>query len=330
VNGGIIVAFTSPEKETKKQVLNDRYIKHMTAMEQKNQNKSTNEKSLAAFLILPSVLVILGVMILPLAYGLVLSFFNYQIGMKALGSFVFLNNYLKLLKDLDFLHSLGITFVFTAGVLFAELVLGILISVLLMKIPERLGKILRAVFSMPLLISPIIVGLMWRYMYDPTYGLIYQFLKVIRLDGFFGGLGSSHWSLFCVMLSDIWQTTPFVLLVVTAGLAAIPAELYEAGTIDGANSFRLFSHITLPLLEKIIVVITLIRGVDAFRVFDIIYALTSGGPANSTQSLSLLAYKEGFINYQMGYAMAISVATMIILIVLFSPVIKLSTKESYY
>jgi ABC-type sugar transport system permease subunit len=325
------VAFSS-EGESKS-LKNLQYEDYMAAMKKKSKNCSNNEKNekhLAAFLIFPSILVIFVVMILPLVCGLILSLFNYQIGAKDLGTFVFLNNYLKMFQDVGFLQSLGVTLIFTIGVLLAELVIGILISVLLMKIPAGLGKVLRAIFSMPLLISPIIVGLIWRYMYDPTYGLIYQFLKVLRLDSFFGGLGDPSWSLFCVMLSDIWQTTPFVLLVITAGLAAIPAELYEAGTIDGANSFKLFSHITLPLLEKLIVVITLIRGVDAFRVFDIIYALTSGGPANSTQSLSMLAYKEGFINYQMGYAMAISVATMFILILLFSPVVKLSHKESFY
>ena len=112
------------------------------------------------------------------------------------------------------------------------------------------------------------VGLTWRYMYDPLYELVYQALDVLHLDQFFGGLGSVQWALFCVMIADIWQTTPFILLVVTASLATIPPYLYEAARIDGAGEFRIFFIITLPMLRNALIVLTVIRGVDAFRVFD--------------------------------------------------------------
>jgi multiple sugar transport system permease protein len=193
------------------------------------------EKRLAVLLIVPAVSVICIVMLVPLGYGLLLSLFDYKLGGHGFGKFIFLANYIHLLHDETFLKSLRVTLTFTIGVLLAELSLGILISVLLMSIPARLGKILRAIYTMPLLISPIIVGLAWRYLYDPIYGVVYQFLNILKLGQYFGGLGSAKWALFCVMLSDIWQTTPFVLLVVTAGLAVIPVELYEAGRIDGAR-----------------------------------------------------------------------------------------------
>ena len=175
---------------------------------------------------------------------------------------------------------------------------------------------------MPLLISPIIVGLIWRYMYDPTFGLIYYLLGLVGLSNSFGGLQDPGSAIFCVMLADIWETTPFVLLCAAAGLANIPSDLYEASKIDGATPLQQLLRITLPMLRKVIAVVLIIRGTDAFRVFDLIYALTGGGPANSTLSLSIYAFKKGFVESQMGYAMAIAIITMIILIALFGPVMK--------
>ena len=281
-----------------------------------------------SLLIAPALLIILVVMIIPLVYGLLLSLTDYQLGSKGIGNVVFLSNYLNLFQDREFFKSLLVTVGFTLGVLLVELAIGITMAVLLMKIPFQLGRIFRTIYSVPLLISPIIVGLAWRYLYDPTYGLIYQGLGVFHLENLFGGLGSVQWALFCIMLADIWQTTPFILLVATSGLAAIPSDLYEAGQIDGAGGFGLFFNITLPLLEKVIIVLSIIRGVDAFRVFDIIYALTGGGPANVTQSLSIYIFKQGFINYQMGYAMAISIVTMILLLAIFLPLIKRSNNNA--
>ena len=287
---------------------------------------------LGGLLIAPAFLIILVVMIIPLGYGLLLSLTDYQLGSQGIGHLVFLANYLHLFQDAEFLKALLVTLGFTVGALLIELVLGITIAVLLMKINFQFGRVFRLIFTIPLLISPIIVGLAWRYMYDPTYGLIYQALGVFHLQNWFGGLGSVQWALVCVMLADVWETTPFILLVATSGLAAIPTDLYEAGQMDGAGGFRQFFHITLPLLEKVIIVLSIIRGVDAFRVFDIIYALTGGGPANSTQSLSIYIFKLGFTNYQMGYAMAISVITMIILLAIFLPLIKRSNENvvSFY
>jgi multiple sugar transport system permease protein len=287
-----------------------------------------SDRYLGNLLIAPAMLVILVVMIVPLGYGLLLSLTDYQLGSQGIGNLVLLENYARLFQDHEFFRSLGITLLFTVSVLFAELAIGIVMAVLLMKVPFLLGRVFRTFFTVPLLISPIIVGLAWRYMYDPLYGLIYQGLGMFNLQSNFGGLGSVNWALFCVMVADIWQTTPFILLVATSGLAAIPTDLYEAGRIDGASEFRLFFNITLPLLEKVIIVLSIIRGVDAFRVFDIIYALTGGGPANSTQSLSIYIFKQGFTNYQMGYAMAISIITMVILLAIFLPLIKRSNENT--
>jgi multiple sugar transport system permease protein len=279
---------------------------------------------LAIFLIIPAAAVVFVAMIVPLGYALVMSLFDYKLGSETSASFIFLENYVRFLQDPLALKSLGITLVFTALALSLELLAGVGMAVLLTSIPEGWSRILRALYSMPLLISPIIVGLIWRYMYDPTFGLVYYVLSWFGLDSVFGGLERPGWALFSIVIADVWETTPFILIVASAGLANIPRELYEAARIDGANALNALARITLPLLRRVLLVVIVIRGTDAFRVFDIIYALTGGGPGNSTLSLSIYAFQKGFDQYQMGYAMTISIITMAVLAVALMPLMKRS------
>jgi multiple sugar transport system permease protein len=283
---------------------------------------------LAMFLILPSATVVIFAMLIPLGYGLVMSLFDYKIGSETSATFVFLKNYVRFLQDPLAIKSLGITLLFTGLALSLELLLGVGMAVLLKSIPERWARILGALYAMPLLVSPIIVGLIWRYLYDPTFGVVYYVLSWFGLDSVFGGLEKPGWALFSIAIADVWETTPFVLIVAAAGLANIPKELYEAARIDGANAWRSLMQITLPLLKKVLLVVIIIRGTDAFRVFDIIYALTGGGPGNSTLSLSIYAFQKGFDQYEMGYAMTISIMTMAALVLVFAPLMKKSYGRS--
>jgi ABC-type sugar transport system permease subunit len=279
---------------------------------------------LAMLLILPSVTVVIFAMLIPLGYGLVMSLFDYKIGSETSATFVFFKNYVRFLQDPLAIKSLGITLTFTGLALSFELLVGVGMAVLLRSIPERWARILGALYAMPLLVSPIIVGLIWRYLYDPTFGVVYYVLSWFGLDSVFGGLEKPGWALFSIAIADVWETTPFVLIVASAGLANIPKELYEAARIDGANPWHSLIRITLPLLKKVLLVVIIIRGTDAFRVFDIIYALTGGGPGNSTLSLSIYAFQKGFDQYEMGYAMTISIITMAVLVVVFAPLMKRS------
>ena len=221
---------------------------------------------LAMFLILPSATVVIFAMLIPLGYGLVMSLFDYKIGSETSATFVFLKNYVRFLQDPLAIKSLGITLVFTGLALSLELLLGVGMAVLLKSIPERWARILGALYAMPLLVSPIIVGLIWRYLYDPTFGVVYYVLSWFGLDSVFGGLEKPGWALFSIAIADVWETTPFVLIVASAGLANIPKELYEAARIDGANAWHSLIRITLPLLKKVLLVVIIIRGTDAFRV----------------------------------------------------------------
>jgi len=288
-----------------------------------NASKSRHDGDLlAVVLIAPAAAVVIAAMLLPLVYAFTMSLFDFRPGFETQGKFLFLQNYLRFFQDKIALQSLLLTLVFTFSALLLELMLGVGFSILLLTIPVWVAKVLRGVYCIPLLISPIIVGLIWRYMYDPTFGIVYFIAKQVGCDQFFGGLQQPGWSMLCVVLADVWETTPFVMLCATAGLAAIPGDLYEAARIDGAGWWNRFLRITFPSLRKVLVVVLIIRRTDAFRVFDIIYALTNGGPANSTLSLSIYAFKKGFEQYEMGYAMAISIIMMVVLSLLFGPFLR--------
>ena len=274
---------------------------------------------LCFLLIIPTLFIVFVVMIIPLFYGVFISLFNYDIGRNITGSdFIGLGNYLRFFKDETMLKSIANTVIFALGATAGDLIIGTLIAVLLLKITSKVRGLLRALYTMPLLISPIIVGLIWRYMYDPSSGFLYWILSFfgIGIDQF-PGVTATSTALLSIIIAHWWQVTPFVIIVVTAGLVSIPNEYYEAAHIDGAGEIRTFFSISLPLLVKVYMVILIISGVDTVKVFDIIYSLTQGGPANSTMSLSIYAYKNGFEMYQMGYAMAIAVFTMFVSFMVF-------------
>ncbi len=283
--------------------------------------QAQRDQQLALWLLLPAAATVFLVMIVPLGYALYASFFDYKLGQEDRMAFIFLGNYLKFFTDGTALHALGNTVLFTLLSLSLGLTIGVGMSVLLKSVAPATANILRAIFAMPILISPIIVSLIWRYMYDPTYGLVYYLLGLVHLNGF-GGLTNSLTALICVVVADVWHTTPFIILVASAGLTVIPDDLYEAARVDGANPLQMLFSITIPLLSKVLVVITLIRGSDAFRTFDLVYGLTAGGPADATSTISLYAYKQAFENNQMGFGMAASIVTLICLLVLFGPLLR--------
>jgi multiple sugar transport system permease protein len=284
------------------------------------------DQRLAILLLLPAAMTIFLVMIVPLGFALYASLFDYSLGQENNMTFVFLGNYVRFFADPVAFRSLINTVVFTLLSLTLCLSLGLGIAVLLKRINPATANVLRAIFAMPLLISPIIVGLVWRYIYDPTYGLAYYLLRFVGLQNF-GGLTSSATALLCIVVADVWHTTPFIILVASAGLTMIPDELYEAARIDGASSFHMLFRITIPMLAKVLTVLILVRGTDAFRIFDLVYGLTGGGPANATTSLSVFAYKQAFENNKMGFAMATSVITLVCLVVLFGPFMRNSARK---
>lgn len=282
---------------------------------QKGQRKQKRRRRLTPYwFLLPAALLLLVLIGLPLMYAFGLSFYRYQWNAPYLGiTFVGLDNYRNLVRDQPLISSVGWTVSFTAIVVAVELVLGLGLALLLQS--RHLGRarsLLRGVFLVPMMLSGVVAGFMWRLLFDPEYGPINHLLGLVGMEPVRWFTESTPTRL-VVILSDVWLSTPFVILVLLAGVQSIGEEFYEAARIDGASPWQLFRHITLPLLQYPILVVLIIRTMDALRAFDQIYVLTRGGPGVSTATVMMYNYRYAFNFYQMGRASAVSFAALVVI-----------------
>jgi multiple sugar transport system permease protein len=269
-----------------------------------------SERRLAAMLLLPSVGFLLLMTIFPTIYSLWMSMQQYNLSRPDLAHFVGLRNYGQLLTDDLFWKAVRVTFVFSISVLIVQFVLGFFIANLFDR--ERKGiNLLRTLFIIPVFASPVALGLTWRYMYQHGYGLINYVLGLFGIPPV-NWLASTQWALPAVIAVDVWQWTPFVALILLAGMQSISPEITEAAELDGLTRFQYLRRIVLPLLAPIIVVVGLIRLIDALKTFDLIYIITRGGPGTTTYNLPLHAYSMGFASFLMGTSAAVAWVVVII------------------
>ncbi|MBY6037947.1 ABC transporter permease subunit [Fictibacillus nanhaiensis] len=224
-------------------------------------------------------------------------------------NFIGLKHYKDNLADKRMWKAIQNTTIFTVISVFVELVIGLAIAILINKAFFGRGLV-RATILIPWAIPTAVSALMWKYLYDGQNGIVAKVFEEIGLiDRMTDLLTSSNGAMFSVIFADVWKTTPYMALLLLAGLQTIPSSLYEAAAIDGASKWKQFVKITLPLLKSSILVALLFRTLDAFRVFDLVYVLTGGGPANSTETISILAYKVMFnqTNFGEGSALAVIV-----------------------
>ena len=285
----------------------------------KNRQLLENGELLPLLMIFPALVVVAFVQVIPIGYGLFISLLNYNFGQIDLSKdFVGLANYFRMVKDPLVWRGIRVALTFTVMAISGDMLFGTIIALALHHMNFTLSKILRPLVTIPLLISPIIIGLIWRYMLDPLSGFFYWVISLVGLGiEHFPGLTSPSTALLCVAMAHWWQVSPFVIIVISAGLASIPSEYYEAARIDGARFFQTFFRITLPHLSHLYMVLIIIAGVDTIKVFDIIVSLTMGGPNNATLSITYYAFRKAFIIPEMGYAMAISVFSMVISFLVF-------------
>lgn len=283
---------------------------------------------LPLLLMLPTLLIVFFVMILPLFYGLRLSLFDVGFGEASAENFVGISNYIQFFRDPVAKKALVNTLIFSVGAILGDMVFGTIGALLLNKMSRRLGNICRPLMTIPLLVSPVVVGLIWRYIYDPS-GILYWALGHLGIGlKQFPGVSSSSTALLCCVIAQWWQVVPFYIIVLTAGLLSIPEDYYEAAGIDGAGPVSSFFRITLPLLRSVYMTVFLVSGVDTIKIFDIIYSLTGGGPNNSSLSISIYAYNQGFEASNMGYAMALSIIAMLVTFIIFGiPFIRSNSKK---
>jgi len=261
---------------------------------------------LAWLLIVPSLAVILGVTFWPILYTFVLSFFNVPTGIHQVRTFVGLGNYLEMVKDRTFWETIGRTLHFTVVSVGLELVLGLAIAQLIHSHPWG-WRFLRFSLIIPWAVPTIVNGAMWRWIYSADFGALNGILMQLGLiKHYIPWLTLPNLAMNLVIMADVWHMMPFVALILQSALATLPEELEEAAAVDGANALQRFWSIRLPLLRPAILVALIVRTVDAFRVFDIAYIITSGGPAFRTVTITYLTYLNSFAYGKQGIGAALS------------------------
>ena len=257
-------------------------------------------------LVLPALLIILGITLQPILTTFYLSFFNASLSKLTANVYTGLENYIKLLSDKVFWVTIQRTLYFTIVSVGLELLLGLGIAQLIQSKPPG-WKFLRVSLIIPWAIPTIVNGTMWRWIYNADYGALNALLVQLGLiDKYQPWLTKPFVAMNLVILADIWHSMPFIALILQAALATLPIDLDEAAAVDGANAWQRFTKIRLPLLRSAILVALVIRTVEAFRVFDIIYVITAGGPAYGTVTISYLTYLETFSFGHLGRGAALS------------------------
>lgn len=258
----------------------------------------------AAFLV-PAAVVTFGVVLVPLVHALWTSLHRYTLTSPG-HPFVGLANYTAALRSPDFWEAIGRTAYFTLVSTGLELVLGLLIALLLNQRFAGRG-LLRALILIPWALPTMVNGMMWRWIYNPDYGALNALLtQVGLLDAYKAWLGTPWLAMNMVIVADVWKMTPLVALLLLASLQTIPGELYEAASMDGAGTWQCFWSITIPYLRPGILVSLVLRTIEAFKVFDIVYIMTRGGPANGTQTIAYYTYTEAITSLQFGRGAALS------------------------
>jgi len=265
------------------------------------------QDALAAWLLLiPSLLVILGVTIWPVISTFILSFFNAPTGINQVWTFVGLGNYVDMLQDQTFWDTIGRTLYFTIVSVGLELAIGLAIAQLIHSHPWG-WQFLRFSLIIPWAVPTIVNGAMWRWIYSADFGALNGLLMQLGLiKHYVAWLTLPDMAMNLVIVADIWHTMPLVALVLQAALATLPGDLDEAAAVDGANAWQRFWQIRVPLLRPAILVALIVRTVDAFRVFDIVYIITSGGPAYKTLTITYLTYLNTFSFGKQGIGAALS------------------------
>src|SRR5512140_601420 len=260
----------------------------------------------AWFLLAPSLIAILGITLWPVIWTLFLSFFNAPTGINQARTFVGLQNYIGMLSDQIFWETIWRTLYFTSVSVGLELGLGLAVAQLIHSKPWG-WQFLRIALIIPWAVPTIVNGAMWRWIYSADFGALNGALMAFGLiKHYVPWLTMTNMAMNLVIIADVWHTMPFVALVLQAALASLPEELDEAAAVDGANAWQRFWQIRLPLLRPAILVALIVRTVDAFRVFDIVYIITAGGPAYKTLTITYLTYLHSFSFGKQGTGAALS------------------------
>ncbi|HEY8448522.1 MAG TPA: sugar ABC transporter permease [Thermomicrobiales bacterium] len=278
------------------------------------------------WMVLPTIVGLLAVVGFPLLYALWVSLHEYDLTEGGIGDFVRFENFSDVLGMDVFIQAAKNTVVLTVSVVLLELAIALGLALLLNQPGLRFRNIYLAILLIPLLVSPVAVGLIWRLLLHPDLGAVNWLLKTLGLPGQ-EWLGNRSTAMPAVIGVDVWHETSLLLVIVLAGLTALPKEPMEAAVVDGANRWQVFWTVTLPLLAPVILVAVLIRMIAAMKTYDLIYILTAGGPGGATETISFRIWKVGFTNLDMGRASAASVLLLLVILALTAILIRVMRVE---
>lgn len=264
----------------------------------------------------PLLVFVVVIAIYPLFFSFYISFFKYRLtDPNQTRTFLGWANYLTGLEDPQVIKAVTNTFIFVFGTVITEMIVGLGLA-LLLAAETRLIRTIRSFLLIPMAIPPLVVGLVWKSLYNADFGVIPYYLKALGVDVGRGPLGESATAMPAVILVDLWQWSPLLMIIFLAGLKSLPHEPYEAALVDGATRWQRFWYITLPMLKPTILIGLLLRTMQSFKVFDIIYATTAGGPGTATTVLNYHIYTVGMTFFDMGYAAALANILLVIIAVL--------------
>jgi multiple sugar transport system permease protein len=269
---------------------------------------------------LPAVVFIAVMMAFPIAYTVWNSLTGWSLSEGRPPDWVGLKNYLALAHDQRFLKAVVRTFYFTALAMAVEVVAGVAIALLLDR-PFAGKRIVNSIMLLPMMATPVAIAMVWLFMYEPSAGIINHVLRQLGLPTPLWIAGAAS-AIPALALVDIWQWTPMIVLISLAGLAGLPADPYEAAEVDGASAWQTLWRVTLPMLMPTVTIAALLRLIDALKTFDIIYAMTGGGPGFSSETLNIYTYNQAFSYFSFGYASSA-------LVVFFAIVLGVSLLVSY-
>jgi multiple sugar transport system permease protein len=266
-------------------------------------------------LVIPALLVLGLVFLYPIARALIFSFFTQNLGTQLQPIFSGLTNYMRMVGDGRFWQSLGNTTVFTVASVVLELVLGMAIALVLNQSFRGRG-IVRTVAILPWALPTAIMGLAWAWIFNDQYGIVNDLLmRIGAIDTGINWLGNPNLAMIAVIIADVWKTTPFISIILLAGLQSISQDLYEAHAIDGANAWQNFTRITLPLIMPQILIAMLFRFAQAFGIFDLVQVMTGGGPGGATETVSIYIYATIMRYLDFGYGSALVLVTFLLLVI---------------
>lgn len=260
--------------------------------------------------VIPALVVVLAVIVFPWVFTIWMSLNEWKVGSPT--TFVGLANYLRLPQDPRFVEAVGHTLVYTVLSVLLPLILGTFAAVVFHANFAGRG-LLRGIFIMPMMATPVAIALVWTMMFHPQLGVLNYLLSLV-------GIPPQLWVFHpstvipSLVLVETWQWTPLVMLIVLGGIAAIPTEPYESAQIDGANMWQMFRYITLPLVMPFLFIAAMIRMIDAVKSFDIIFAITQGGPGSASETVNLYLYSVAFSYYDLGYGSAIAVILFLLVV----------------